>query len=149
MTLGDRGRQGRDRDLVGDVLEHAALLDAGRVLGAEQLDRDLGLDLLVELDLLAGRGGSASPRTGWRCCSLTTTGTASEPSISTSIRAPPWTSTLRSVALADLERARLRAGAVDDAGNEARRGAGGGSSREPNSVRGWALRVARSLAMAG
>ena len=31
------------------------------------------------------------------------------------------------VALADLERARLRAGAVDDAGDEARRGAGGGS----------------------
>ena len=35
-----------------DVLEHAALLDAGGVLGADQLDRDVGLDLLVELDLV-------------------------------------------------------------------------------------------------
>ena len=51
MLSGDRGRQGLDRDLVGDVLEHAALLDAGRVLGPEHLDRHLGLDLLVELDL--------------------------------------------------------------------------------------------------
>ncbi len=50
--LGDRGRQRRDRDLVGDVLEDAALLDAGSVLGADQLDRDVRLDLDVELDLL-------------------------------------------------------------------------------------------------
>ena len=52
MPLGDLGRQRFDGDLAGDVLEHAAPLDAGRVLGALQLDRDLGLDLLVELDLL-------------------------------------------------------------------------------------------------
>ena len=37
---------------MGDVLEHAALLDAGRLLGADELDRDVGLDLLVEVDLL-------------------------------------------------------------------------------------------------
>ena len=37
---------------MGDVLEHAALRDAGGVLGADQLDRDVGLDLLVELDLV-------------------------------------------------------------------------------------------------
>ena len=51
-ALGDRGRQRLDRDLAGDVLEHAALLDAGRLLGSEQLDRHVGLDLVVELDLL-------------------------------------------------------------------------------------------------
>ena len=50
--VGDLGRQRFDGDLAGDVLEHAAGLDAGRVLGALELDRDLGLDRLVELDLL-------------------------------------------------------------------------------------------------
>ena len=52
MPLGDLGRQRFDGDLAGDVLEHAALLDAGGVLGALELDRDLGLDRLVELHLL-------------------------------------------------------------------------------------------------
>ncbi len=51
--LGDRGRQGLDGDLAGDVLEHAALADAGRVVGALELDGDLGLDLLVEANLEA------------------------------------------------------------------------------------------------
>ena len=52
MLLGDLGRQRFDGDLAGDVLEHAAALDAGGVLGALELDRDLGLDRLVELHLL-------------------------------------------------------------------------------------------------
>ena len=52
MPLGDLGRQRFDGDLAGDVLEHAAPFDAGRVLGALELDRDLGLDRLVELHLL-------------------------------------------------------------------------------------------------
>ena len=34
------------------MLEHAALFDAGRGLGALELDRDLGLDRLVELHFL-------------------------------------------------------------------------------------------------
>ena len=45
------GRQRLDGDLAGDVLEHAALFDAGRLLGALELDRDVGLDRDVELDL--------------------------------------------------------------------------------------------------
>ena len=49
--VGDVGRQGLDRDLAGDVLEHAALLHAGRVLGALELERHGRLDLLVEADL--------------------------------------------------------------------------------------------------
>ena len=49
MSVGQR----LDRDLAGDVLEDAALLDAGSVLGALELDRDVGLDLLLEVDLLA------------------------------------------------------------------------------------------------
>ena len=40
-----------DVELVGDLLEHATLLDAGRLLGALHVDRDLRLDLLVEADL--------------------------------------------------------------------------------------------------
>ena len=35
------------------MLEHAALAYAGRLVGALQLDRDLGLDRLVEADLEA------------------------------------------------------------------------------------------------
>ena len=50
--VGDLGRQRFDGDLAGDVLEHAAGLDAGGVLDALELDRDLGLDRLVELHLL-------------------------------------------------------------------------------------------------
>ena len=42
-----------DGDVAGDVLEDAALLDAGSVLDADELDRDVGLDLLGEVDLLA------------------------------------------------------------------------------------------------
>ena len=51
-AVGDLGRQRFDGDLAGDVLEHAAVLDAGRVVGALELDRDLGLDRLVEPHLL-------------------------------------------------------------------------------------------------
>ena len=50
--VGDVGRQRFDGDLAGDVLEHAAGFDAGGVLDALELDRDLGLDRLVELHLL-------------------------------------------------------------------------------------------------
>ena len=39
MLLGNLGRQGVDRDLAGDVLEDAALLDAGGVIGAFEDDR--------------------------------------------------------------------------------------------------------------
>ena len=51
-AVGDVGRQRFDGDLAGDVLEHAAAFDAGGDLGALELDRDLGLDRLVELHLL-------------------------------------------------------------------------------------------------
>ena len=62
-AVGDLGRQRFDGDLAGDVLEHAAALDAGGVLGALELDRDLGLDRLVELAPPAGRcaGGCRAP----------------------------------------------------------------------------------------
>ena len=46
-VVGDVGRQRFDGDLAGDVLEHAAALDAGRVVGAFELDRNLGLDRFV------------------------------------------------------------------------------------------------------
>ena len=52
QPLGDLGRQRFDGDLAGDVLEHAALFDSGRYLGPLELDRDLGLDRLVELHFL-------------------------------------------------------------------------------------------------
>ena len=51
-AIGDVGRQRFDRDLAGDVLEHAAAFDAGGGVGALELDRDLGLDRLVEVHLL-------------------------------------------------------------------------------------------------
>jgi hypothetical protein len=50
--LRDLGRQGFDGDFAGDVLEHAAALDAGSAVGPLQLDCDLGLNRLVELHLL-------------------------------------------------------------------------------------------------
>ena len=49
---GNLGRQRFDGDLAGDVLEHAAGFDAGGGLDALELDRDLGLDRLVEFHLL-------------------------------------------------------------------------------------------------
>jgi predicted unusual protein kinase regulating ubiquinone biosynthesis (AarF/ABC1/UbiB family) len=52
QPLGNLGRQRFDGGLAGDVLEHAALFDARRRLGALELDRDLGLDRLVELHFL-------------------------------------------------------------------------------------------------
>ena len=48
--LGDHGRQRLHLHMVGDLLEHAAVAHAGRVLGADQLDRDRRLDGLVEPD---------------------------------------------------------------------------------------------------
>jgi hypothetical protein len=45
------------------VLQHAALLDAGRLLGALEVDVDLRLDLLVEADL-EQVDVSSSSRTG-------------------------------------------------------------------------------------
>ena len=59
------------------------------------------------------------PRTGWSCCSLTTTGTAEEPSISRSNRAWPPAITARISRSPHLEGARLGAAAVDDPGHEA------------------------------
>ena len=50
-AVGDVGRQRLDVQLVGDVLQHAALLDAGRLLGALEVHVHLRLDLLVEADL--------------------------------------------------------------------------------------------------
>ena len=49
--LGNVGRQRLDAHLARRLVEHAALLDAGRLLGALELDRHLGVDLLVEADL--------------------------------------------------------------------------------------------------
>ena len=49
--LGDVGRQRLDVELVGHVLEHAALLDAGRLLGALEVTCTGRLDLLVEAHL--------------------------------------------------------------------------------------------------
>ena len=59
--VGNLGRQRLHRDLAGDVLHHAALLDPGSVLGALELDRDLGLDLLVEPHLLEVEVLEAAP----------------------------------------------------------------------------------------
>jgi hypothetical protein len=49
--LGDARGQRLDVELARDVLHHAALLDARCVLDALELDRDGGVDLLVEADL--------------------------------------------------------------------------------------------------
>ena len=48
--VGDVARQGLDRELACDLLEHATLLDAGRVLRADQVEDDGGGDCLVEPD---------------------------------------------------------------------------------------------------
>ena len=47
--LRNRGRQRFHVDLARDLLEHAAFLDARRLLDAVQLQRDGRLDLLVEV----------------------------------------------------------------------------------------------------
>ncbi len=59
--VGDLGRQRFDGDLAGDVLEHAAGLDARGVLDALELDRDIGLDRFVELHLLQVEVLDAAP----------------------------------------------------------------------------------------
>ena len=46
----DVGRQRLDGELARDLLEHAALLDAGSVVGADELEHDRRLDRLVEPD---------------------------------------------------------------------------------------------------
>ena len=48
--IGDLERQRLDAELALHLREHAALLDAGRL--ADQLDRDLRLDRLVEANLV-------------------------------------------------------------------------------------------------
>ena len=48
--VGDVAGQRLDGELARDLLEHAALLDAGRVLGADQLEHHGGADRLVEAD---------------------------------------------------------------------------------------------------
>ena len=65
----DLGRQRFDQDFAGDVLEDTALFDAGGVVDTLELDQDLGLDRLVEFDLLevdvtqrpCAPGGAAAP----------------------------------------------------------------------------------------
>ena len=116
-ALGDRGRQGLDRDLVGDVLEHAALLDAGRLLGPEQLDRHLGLDHLVELDL---EQVEVDQRASHRVALLLLDhdrGGRGAVELDVDQRAAVGEHRAR-LALGHLERACLLAGAVDDARNE-------------------------------
>ena len=101
--LGDLGRQRLDGDLAGDVLEHAALLDAGGLLGALQLDRDLGLDLLVELHLLQVEVLKVAAD-GVELLLLDDDRDRRRPSISRSKSACPAASTVPRVALGDLER---------------------------------------------
>ena len=48
--VGDVGRQRLDVELARDLLEHAAGLHAGRVVGAGQLEHDDGVDLLSQVD---------------------------------------------------------------------------------------------------
>ena len=94
-ALGDLGRQRLDRDLVGDVLEHAALLDAGRLLGALELDRDLGLDLLVELDLEQVEVHEAAADRVALLLLDHDRASASSPRTRGRTARPPWTSTSR------------------------------------------------------
>ena len=117
--VGDVGRQRLDRDLARDVLEHAALAHARRVLDALELERDGRLDLLVEADLQQVEVLHVRPRTGSRCWSLTITGWRPPPSTSTSKSAWPSASTARSRRRVDLERDGVAVDAVDDAGHEA------------------------------
>ena len=68
-AVGNVGRQCLDLQLAGHVLEHAALGDAGRLLGALELDAHGGVDLLVEVAprgspraaARRGRGGPGAP----------------------------------------------------------------------------------------
>ena len=48
--LGDLVRERLDGDLAQRLVEHAAVADARRVLGADELDRDDGLDRLAQVD---------------------------------------------------------------------------------------------------
>ena len=116
--LGDLGRQRLDRELVGDVLEHAALLDAGGVVAAEQLDRDLGLDLDVELDLLEVEVDElAADRVALLFLDHDRDRSRAL-DIDVDQRAAVKQD-VAGVALGDLERPRVVAGGVDDAGDEA------------------------------
>ena len=126
------------------MLEHAALLDAGGVVGALELDRDLGLDRLVELHLLQVDVLEAAAdrvqllvldddRDAFRALELEVEerGAAGEH--------------VADLALGDLEGAGLRAAGVDDARARSRRGAGAGrcASRTPCAERPSAFRVKR------
>ena len=62
------------------MLEHAALLDAGADVVTGQLDRDLGLNRLVEVDLLEVEVLEVAAHRVVLLL-LTTTGTASLPSM--------------------------------------------------------------------
>ena len=111
-------RQRLDVELARLLGEHAALADARRLVGARELERDRGLDRLVE----ATRRRSAcrtSPRTGWRWRSLTITGSAVPPSSDTSSTAWACASVLRRIRASTCEGHRLALAAVDDPGDPA------------------------------
>src|SRR5439155_290405 len=108
-----------DRDLVGDVLEHPALLDARGLLHAEELDRDLGLDLLVQLDLEQVEVEQAPPhRIALLLLDDHGRGLAA---VELEVEQRPAARQHRpGVALGHLEGLSLAAAAVYDAGNQAR-----------------------------
>ena len=99
------------------MLEHAALLDAGGVLDAEQLDRDLGLDRLVEADDLEVEVEElAAHRMPLLLLDDDRLGLAAvEGEVEQRTAAGERVARL---ALGHAERARLGAARVDDAGNE-------------------------------
>ena len=114
MSVGQR----LDRHLARDLLEHAAVLDAGRVLGADQLERHRRLDRHVEPDpQQVDVHGLAADRVALELLEDDRRGRAAvELEIEHRAGVGERVAQLAGV---DLERDRLLAAAVDDAGHVA------------------------------
>ena len=115
--LGDLVRQRLDVDLAGDLVEHAALDDAGGVVGAGAARRTTVAWIATSRRTRSRSMCIVSPRTGWCCGVLEDGRRGSSPSIARSRTAPRAGERDAQLARVDGEGDRLLAAAVEDAGH--------------------------------